>query len=975
MEKKSFLKKHMLCLLFALCIFHIYAADDGKITVRGIVTDINENSLIGVTVKLENSSIGTTSDLDGKFVLDNVPSGSYLVFSYVGMESLRLKASSELMKVVMKENAVALSEVVAVGYATMHKEDLTSAISKVDEKMFNNGVTNSPINLLTGKVSGLVVRNVSGSDPNATPEIQLRGVGSIRAGSTPLIIIDGVYSTMTDLNSLNTTDIKSFNVLKDASSAAIYGTRGSNGVIIVETKDAEQGKTSIEYSSYYFTETPAKKLEVMDADEYLGFLKEKGLSVVNNDYGFSTDWTDELIRNNFGTYQGLSLATNNKNSDLRVSLGYKNNQGMVINTGNEQLNARINFKQKFFNEKFVVNGFLSGSNTKTDYTDYGAFMQAIVYHPTAPVYDSEGNFFEYAGVGPYNPVALLSQTENRGETTLYTGGITATIEIIKDLNVNASFSTINENYEGSKYVDRDARDCVLNNYEGLASMEQHFYRKNMMEIYANYNRTIAEHRLGGMLGYSYNEEKRTWSNASNRGFLTDALGANNIGNGTWLGDGKATMGRGQDESKLIAFFGRLNYSYKNRYLLNASVRREGSTRFGDNNKWGWFPAVSVGWRLTEENFMENIQNINNLKLRMGFGITGNQDIPLYTSISKFNDRGYVYNGGIWMKAYGPTTNPNPDLKWEKNTEYNIGIDLGICDDRFTMSLDYYYRKTTDLLDWYDAQIPSSIYSTIFTNVGSLSNSGIEVALGYDLISSKKFNWHIDGCFSYNENKLISLSNDSYKANHITYNQLVSPANGQTTYIFEAGKPIGTYYGYKYKGFDESGKWVFEDYKKDGQYTTDDFQYLGSGLPKYNFSISSRMDFYNFDLSFTMRGAAGFKVLNTKRIYYENPVSLPFNLLRSTLDSPLNDAAVFSDYYLENGNYLKMDNLTFGYNLKFDNVKWLSNIRLYVTATNLFTITGYTGVNPEVGSGLTPGFDGTGYYPSARSFIFGLNLKF
>lgn len=964
----------LLCLAGVLCASHL-RAETPRPGVKGIVTTTDGTPLAGVTVIVGEGSAGTTTDVDGRFELPGVTPGEQLTFSFVGMQSRTAAASAEPMHVKLLEDAIAVKEVVAIGYSTIRKEELTSSVTRVDASDFNGGVTTSPINLISGKVPGLTIRNTAGTDPNAAPELQLRGVGSIRAGSTPLIIIDGVYSSMNDLQALNAQDIASFNVLKDASSAAIYGTRGSNGVIIIETKSAEVGRANIEYTSYYYTEHVARKLDMMSADQYLDYLERHGQSTANNDYGFSTDWTDELLRSNFSYYQGVSFSTSGKNSSLRASVSYRDSKGMVLRTGNEQLTGRINFRQDFFNRILTIEGTASGADTKMQYTDYGAFMQAMVYHPTAPVYKADGSFFEYDGVGPYNPVAMLSQVDNRGERFNYTGNISATLRPVDGLKIVASASTNNENYESSKYVSRDSRYSELGNYDGSAEINDYFYKTNTFEAYADYSWTNNLHSVGVMAGYSYSQTKRTWSNAMNAGFLTDALGPNNIGNGTWLEDGRASMGRGEDESKLIAFFGRVNYSYKGRYLFNASLRREGSTRFGENNKWGWFPAVSAAWRISEEPFMQGVKAVDNLKLRFGFGITGNQDIPLYSSISKYNDLGYAYINGSWQKVYGPTTNPNPDLRWEKNTEYNVGFDIGLWDSRLTASVDYYYRKTTDLLDWYDAQVPSSIYDTIFTNVGTLTNQGVEVALGWDAIRRDNLSWHLDGSFSYNVNELVSLSNDTYKANHIPYNTLSSPANGQTTYIFEAGYPIGTFYGLKYKGFNSAGKWVFEDYNDDGAYTEDDYTYLGCGLPKWNFSLSSTFAWKNLDFSFLFRGAADFMVLNTKRVYYENSVSLPFNLLESAIDSPLNDSAVFSDYYLEKGNYLKLDNITLGYTFHFPKLSWLEHIRIYATATNVWTLTGYTGVDPEVGTGLTPGFDDAGYYPRATTYLFGVNIKF
>ena len=557
------------CILMAgflcVCVPSLYGVENLNVT--GKVVDSSGEPLIGVSIRVENKNMGTTTDINGNFTLADIPKNTVLVLTYIGMETQKVTVTQNRLNIVMRENSVQLEEVVAIGYGTVKKEELTSAVTKVGEESFNAGVTTSPINLLNGKVPGLSIRNTSGNDPNASPEIHLRGIGSIRAGSAPLIIVDGTYSTMSELQAINANDIKSFNVLKDGSSAAIYGTRGSNGVIIVETKNASKGKASIEYTSYYYTERPVRKLEMMSADEYMGYLKDKGHSTINNDYGFSTDWTDQLIRNNFSYYQGVSFSTGTENSSIRGSVGYRDSESMVINTGNKQLTGRVNFKQYFFDKKLTIEGTLNGANTQSDYTDYGAFMQAIVYHPTAPVYNQEGKFFEYAGVGPYNPVALLSQVDNRGERYTYSGNLSANLKVLPCLSVYAMMSANNDTYEGSKYISRDSRYSILGGFEGQADMNTYFYKKRTFEAYANYSFSTDVHNLTALAGYSFNREDRTWHNASNSGFLTDIPGANNIGNGTYLEDGLASMGRGQDESKLIAFFGRINYSYKGKYLF------------------------------------------------------------------------------------------------------------------------------------------------------------------------------------------------------------------------------------------------------------------------------------------------------------------------------------------------------------------------------------------------------------------------
>lgn len=946
-----------------------------KSVLTGTVTDTSGGPLPGAAVLVAAEKLGAITDSDGNYAIADVPIGAEVSFSMAGMKTCRVVFDGSRLDIILEDDIRLLSDAVVVGYGTLRKEELTSSVAKVDESSFNSGVVTSPINLISGKVPGLIIRNTAGSDPNASPEIQLRGVGSVRAGSTPLIIIDGAYSSISDLNAISPSEIKSFNVLKDGASAAIYGTQGSNGVIIVETKNADRGRRSIEYTNYLYFETPVRMLELLSADEYMTMLCQKGLSASDNDYGYSTDWQSRLLRNNLSSFYGISFSNSHDDSSVRASLGYRDSESMVINTGSSQLNARVSFRQDFFDKKLTVSGQANGSVTESQYTDYGAFMQALVYNPTAPVHTPDGKWFEFAGVGPYNPVALLSQVGNRGKTYNFNGSLTATLHILPSLKWVVMAASNVENGEASKYVERDSRYCVLSNIEGEASMSSHFYGKNTLETYADYSFDLNGHHATFMAGYSYHDTHRVWNNAMNTGFMTDELGVNNIGNGTALEEGRAVMGRGEDESRLVAFFGRVNYSYSGKYLFNASLRREGSTRFGENNKWGWFPAVSAAWRISEEDFMKHNGVVNELKLRAGYGLTGNQDIPLYQSISKYNNLGYAWYDGGWHSVYGPVTNPNPDLRWEKNAEYNVGVDLGLWDDRLSLSTDVYYRKTTDLLDWYSAQTPSSIYSTIFTNVGSMVNKGVEFSLGYDIVRNEDFNWHVDVAGSYNRNVLLSLSNDTYKANHIPYNTLSSPANGQNTYILDAGKSIGTFYGYKYKGLTEEGKWVFEDVTPDGVTDELDYTYLGCGLPVWNYSISSTMNWKGMDFSFQLRGAAGFDVLNVKRLYYENTVSLPFNLLRSAYGTRISDAATFSDFYLEKGDYLKLSNLTVGYTFDFGGLKYLNSLRVYATAGNLFTLTGYTGVDPETGSGLTPGFDDSGYFPRSATFLFGINLKF
>lgn len=949
-------------------------ATSNKVSIKGVVSDNFGELLPGVNVVVKGTTQGTISDIDGNFTLD-VDMGDILKFSFIGYKESELVVKNGLpLNVSLQEESIGLNEVVVIGYGSVRKDELTSSVTKINAEDFNTGVTNNPINMIKGKVAGLSIVNTSGSDPNSNPSIRLRGFGTINAGNDPLVVIDGVYSTIEDMNTLNANDIEYFNVLKDASSAAIYGTRGSNGVIIINTKTGKGEKSSIEYTSYYSTERPSNKLEMLDADGYLNMLTEKGLDPVNNDYGATTDWFDELTRNPLSYYQGVSFANSTEKSKLRVSMGFKRNEGLVIATENETTNLRVKYSQKFIDDKLTVSGMLSASVAEMDYTDYGAFEQAIQYSPTAPVYNKDGSYFQFPGVGPSNPVAMLNQVEDLGERTTINANVEAKLNLMKGLDVIANYTNIRQNYERSTYKQIGHRDYQFIDIKGYAEKAASFKDSKTFETYANYNLYLADHSINLMGGYSFNEDIYSSFNMSNSGYVIDFSKYNNIGIGSQLKEGKAGMSSNKRKTNLIAFFSRLNYSFKSKYLFSASVRREGSSRFGTENKWGVFPAVSAGWVVSREPFMKAFEFLSNFKLKAGYGVTGNQNIDPYISIPTLGESGKAFYNGAWNSVYGPTKNSNPNLQWEENREINVGFDYGLFDNRISGSVDVYSRLTQQLLDNYSAQVPSNIYPTIFTNVGDLSNKGFELELTADVIKTEDFQYKVTATYSYNKNTLETLSNKDYTANHILYNNLPAPGNLGTTMIYEKGRPIGQFYGFKYLGFDKEGKWVFEDVDKDGKYSDKDYQFIGNGLPTSNFSLSQTFKYKDFDLSIFLRGAAGFDVINTKRIYYENSITLPYNLFESSKDKMLKDGMKFSSYYVEKGDFIKIDNVTLGYNFQLPKGLYVKGGRIYVTGTNLYTFTGYTGLDPEVGGGTTPGYDGRGYYPRSTTFLFGLNVK-
>ena len=951
------------------------------VKISGRVLAEDQDPLPGVTIYVKGTTNGTICDLEGNYeiVVDNVD-GAVLVFSYVGYETQEVLIGNKTeINITLRPKTEILDEVVIIGYGTAYKEEITSSIIQINESQLKSGATNNPIELIKGKVPGLSVVNQRGNDPNSTPQVNLRGIGTLSANNEPLIIIDGVYSFVSDLYILNPNDINSFNVLKDGASTAIYGTRGSNGVIIIKTKSGKTDATNLEYSSYYFLEVPFRKPEVLDNEQYIEVLRSLGYPRSETDKGYNTYWFDELIARKMSLFQSISFSKSQENSSIRVSLSHKDHNGIAVDTYNKTTNFRFNYVQSLYNRlEFIT--MISGSRSDQKFVDYNAFDEALKYDPTAPVYNDDGSYYELPGVGASNPLALLKQKENTGITDRFIGSLEGKLDIMPDLNVSIKGSTFLKNLNNSFFEHIDSRNSQISGIKGQAERSSDFFIENVFESFINYRYSRSHHHIKLMGGYSFIENERATTFMSNRNFLTNTFGADNIGAGSFLEDGKGEMESVREKSRLVAFFGRFNYSYEAKYLLNASIRREGSSVFGANNKWGWFPSLSAGWRLTEEEFLSNVDFINELKLRAGFGITGrSQGIPLYQSLSRIGYSGNAYFNGQWIGSYGPVENANPNLRWERTRELNIGIDFIILSDRVSGSLDAYDRLTIDLLGDYVTQTPPSIDPSIFANVGTLRNNGIEITASASVVQKNKLKLTLGGSYSYNHNELISLSNDQFRADSLLYADYGNVA--ASLYLLAEGLPIGTFYGFKFEGINTDGKWVFEDLNHDGNIQEVlDFTLLGNGLPKHMYSISANLNYSDLYLNVYFVGAAGFEVFNAKRLWYENTANSPSNYFTSILESPndlLDDRLRFSDYYLEKGDYLRLENIALGYRFKTES--YIKLIDVYLSATNIFNITGYSGLDPEVGSGttdgLTPGWDLRSFYPRTSTYQLGMNLRF
>ena len=961
-------------------------------TVTGQIVDSKGETIIGANIMEKGTTNGTITDFDGKFSLTTAPNAT-LVISYIGYQSVELPVSQIKagQTITLKEDTEVIDEVVVIGYGTQRKGDVTSAIASVKSEDFTIGKIGDAADLIKGKVAGLSIAKGSG-DPNSTSTIRLRGVISVNGSTTPLVLVDGVEG---DLSTVAPENIESIDVLKDASAAAIYGTRGANGVILITTKSGKRGeRTTASYSGYVSASQFGKKLEFMDAADV------RAGRTNFTDQGYDTDWLDAISRTGFTHNHNFNITGGTEKTTYSADFTYRKEDGVIMNTYSEDIRMRFDVSHWMLNDMLKVNlnmvqKWHKNSATNATATDQSnIYRQAIARNPTAPIYNEDGSYNENFGINYYyNPVGMLEERlgdYNYSETRA-TGNIT--FEPIKGWQTNLMLATSrlrahDEGYNTATYFSNQ-----LNDWNGYAYHTNDETRTDNLEITSKYDLNIGKHRMNALVGYSYQYYTYNRNYANNYNFPTEFFTYNNLGIGQALKEGKAGMGSDRNENTLIGFFARVSYAYDNRYNLLVSVRREGSSKFGDNHKWGTFPSASLGWTISNEAFMEDVTWLNNLKLRAGFGITGVIPNNPYISLTKYNyGNSYYYSNGTWLPGLEVASNPNPDLKWEKSTEFNVGLDWSVLDGRLGGSIDLYSKKTTDLLFDYTVPTPPNLFNTTTANGGSVRNQGIEVAINAVPVRTKDFEWSTVVTVAANRNKLLSLDNDLYEANSFLDVGGLGEPISITTHRMEEGRPLGEFYGLKSIGVSENGLFLIE--KPDGevvefsndQLKNDEYrQYLGNGLPKVTLGWTNNLSYKNWDLSMQFTSQLGFKILNEPRAFYENN-SIAYNRLKSVMDAPYGGEYTLSSsqpqtlvsYYLENGNFLKLTNLTIGYTFPISpENKWIKGVRAYLSGDNLFTITGYSGLDPEL-SNPYPTFAGIDYrdkYPSIRSFTFGVNLTF
>lgn len=971
------------------------AAQDNISNITGVVKDAQGYPMPGVTVQVKGTTRSTSTNVDGSFTI-SADKGSVLIFRFIGFELKEVTVGDEQkISVTLIENQKVLNEVVVVGYGTSSKKELTSAISTVKSEDFNAGVVASPADLLEGKVAGLNITN--DGNPNGQATVTLRGPSTLRAGaaSSPFYVIDGVPDA--DINLIAPSDILSMDVLKDASASAIYGSRATNGVIIVTTKKAKAGQLRMSYDAYAGIEKIANQFKVASAAQLKTFLAANGQSLTPANNNGTTDWEKEIERNQgFSQNHNLSFGGGTDKSVFGGSINYLENQGIVKTSGLNRFIGRLNLSQKALNNKLKLDFSLSNSITNQNlfvndiplYSANGAnpnvFRSAIQALPTRSVYNADGTFYnDPTLVLGYNPLGLLETNTYKQKVNLLLANAKAELKLPLGFQYNLNVAYQDRNTTGNVYLNSASE--LAQNLGGVATRSQNEDTKKLFENYLSYEHTWNNvHNFKALFGYSYDQtETGNGFQSSNENFVSDVTSYHNLALGTAPAGYVPNYGNFLDETlRLISFYSRLNYNYLGRYILQASVRRDGSNAFGSNNQWGYFPAVSGAWRISDESFMKSQTLFDDLKLRIGYGKTGNAlGFDPYTPLTQYGTTGTFYYNGQWIGAIGPTQNPNPNLKWETTATLNAGVDFSLLRGRLSGSIDVYNKKTTDMIYSIPVSTVTNLVGNLTANVGSMSNKGVEISLNGTPVKGTDFTWESYGNISFNKNRITSLGNN---ISQIFAGDPEGPGqSGINVSIIKAGYPLGEFYTLKYLGLTNG---VSTYLGANGQPTTTptsaDQTYAGNAQPTYTFGWGNTLNYKKFSFNFFFRGQGGNKIMDASLANFNTPSSAStHNVPLITLSEPATDvnANKYSTRYLESGAFVRLSNATLSYRIKIQG-NYIHGLRLYTTATNLFIITKYKGVDPELNltlnnqaSGQFIGVDSNNFYPKTRTFLAGVQV--
>ncbi len=975
--------------------------------VSGKVTDKAGASLPGVSVAIKGTTTGTITDSGGSYSFASIPGNAVLQFSFIGMKMQEIMVENKsTINIILEEETVGVDEVVVVGYGSSSRKKLTSAVTSVKADELNKGPISDVGQLLQGKVPGL---NISSSgDPNRNASVILRGASTLNSSQGPFYVIDGVPGV--DISMIAPDDIATIEILKDAAATAIYGNRAANGVIMITSKKGKKGQMQVTYSGYVTTETVSNQLDMMNATQLTDFVKKNGLSFTPADNkGANTNWQKAVEKSSaFSQNHNLSFSGGNEHSTYNASVNYMTKEGIILNSDMQRIIAHLAMEQFAFNDKVKFSLNVSNSNNSANDVPYRntVLLQSALYLPVSPVKNGDDTYFQnFVKSGYYNPVAMLNHSQMNTKTNLLIGSFNTQVKLPFGLTYDLNLSFQNSSYLFGSYLDKYFTTNYVGMYDnpdpgssghtlqtfgknGQANRSSFQDTKKLLETFVTWDKKIGDHTINAVIGYSYQDNViGDGFDVTTSNFPVDNTAYNNLtlstpagyNNGLYFGQGTR-----YERSLLISDFGRLNYSYKDKYLIQGSLRRDGSSVFGKNNQWGIFPSIGGAWRISQEGFMKKQQLFNDLKLRVSYGVTGNATgFNAYTAQFISGGMGtYYYNGVGLTSAYGPTQAANFDLQWEKTATSNIGFDFTILKGKVSGSVDWYNKNTTGMIYGYKVDPMLVPTGNITANGGSINNKGIELSLNLTPVEKKDFVWRTNFNLAHNKNVITSLRNPLFQGGDSV--RMVYPEgsgqSGSSLQVLKEGHPLGQFLTLQYAGKDASGVSQFID--AHGKLTTAptsaDFHYAGDAQPKFLLGWTNTFRYKAFDLSIFIRGVFGNKIFDATRADLFRPTTaMSTNILVDAANESPKDGNAFrySDRFIENGSYIRFDNATLGYAIKDIN-KYVKNLRIYATVNNLFTITGYKGVDPEVNQGgIAPGVDYNNFYPKTRTLLLGVNISF
>ncbi len=991
--KKSTKAFLMTVLSGMLMVLSVSAQTGTMINVRGTVTDISGEPIIGASILLQGTTSGVVTDYDGNFSIQ-APGNGTLVISYVGYvtQTIGIQDRNNI-NVILQEDNELLDEVVVIGYATGSTRTISGAVEKVGREKMNAGVVVNPLDALKGKVAGVNIQK-TGGDPTAGSSIRIRGTTSLSGGNDPLVVIDGVFGDLGLLNALSPSDIESFTILKDASETAQYGSRGASGVIVVTTQKAKAGTQSIHYDGTFGVEQVYKTMDMLSADGYRSAVEMMGYTNAL-DGGASTNFMQEMLQTGYTQNHRISFGGGTEETNFRASLGVIDQKGIIKNNGMRNYTAKIDGSQRFFDNKLKLDLGMFGSKRESRYVnDYQkTFYSAASFNPTLPtLQNADGTWPEDANANEVdNPLGRLTINDREDNAYLSTNGrLTWTIN--EDLNFSAFGSYTYNAKENMSYIPTNIKQGVR---EGRGKAYKGLNKSNVLmgNISLNYKKMFQNSRLDAlalMEGQSYNY---TGFGANARGFDTNFFGYDNLAAGAIVKYGDISSFK--NGYNLNSFLGRVNYMYANKYIATMNMRFDGSSKLGENNKWGFFPSASLAWIMSEEYFLKDVDAIDQIKLRVGYGRTGNQDaISAYNSLLLMGPSGLTSVNGVPTVTYGYNRNANPDLRWETKDMFDVGMDASFFDRRLTATIDYYYSRTKDLLYNYDVPVPPFVHPQLLANLGEMENSGIELSLGISPLRTEDMELTISGNMAYQKNKLLSLSGTymGQGLNAAEYMQLAringagfQGGNTHVTYQV-VGQPLGVFYLPKSNGIinDGLGSYTYNIVNLDEDPAINinngaDRYFAGQAMPKVILGSNISFRYKAFDIQTQMNGAFGHKIYNGTSLSYMNMNTFPtYNVLPNAPEMKIFDSAV-TDYWLEKGDYLHIDYVTLGYNFNVEKMKnWVNSIRLTGSVNNLHTFTNYSGLSPMINSTSVNselGLDDKRFYPLSRTYSLGLSINF